>query len=315
MNYLVTLLICCFLFSFQSYANLNFGAAMNNSTMDIPPIVTNSDNEYTFRKNSISLYGQKSILHNTLVFTGRTEIIDISRDSMVVNGTILPVQKNQGIRSVELNAMQYLYTVRSWRYHGQLGYNIKGMQGDGELKFAIPNDEYGFGLIMIKAKKMRGVITPIMNGIMNITDVPLKKVDIGMYFGKGYLFYEGSVLLINPISKKISLKLFGKLKRYNINQGAPVFINEERAMGGVIFKSQNHHSIEFNLYHDFISKEFGSSVGINYFLEGRVDDTEHRVLNHYETKYVKKDKKAKGVEEKKKEMEQMVNDILEERGL
>jgi hypothetical protein len=143
---------------FCTFADVSLGVAMNSSSMNIAPIVTNSDNEYTFRKNSISLYGQKSLLRQTLFFTGKTEIVNISRDSLIVNGTQIAGQQNQGIRSVDFSAMQYFYTIRGWRYHGQIGYNIKGGQGGGELQFALPNNEYGASLVVIRAKKPRGVI-------------------------------------------------------------------------------------------------------------------------------------------------------------
>ena len=299
---------------FCTFADVSLGVAMNNSSMNISPIVTNSDNEYTFRKNSISLYGQKSLLKQTLFFTGKTEVVNISRDSLTVNGTQIAGQQNQGIRSVDFSAMQYFYTIRGWRYHGQIGYNIKGSQGKSELQFALPNDEYGASLVVIRAKKPRGVITPILNGMMGIVDVPIKRLEVGTFFGKNYSYAEASGLIIQPISKKISLKAFGKLRRYNLQQNATAFIDEEKVMGGIIFKSPSHNSLEFNFYHDFVSNEFGSSVGINYFLGRKSSDIETKMLNYYEKKYVKKQKSGKSAGDKKKELELMVDDILEERG-
>ena len=299
---------------FCTFADVSLGVAMNNSSMDAPPIVTNSDNEYTFRKNSISLYGQKSLLKQTLFFTGKTEIVNISRDSLVVNGTQIAQQQNQGIRSLELSAMQYLYTIRGWRHHVQFGYNAKGIQGGGELQFALPNDEYGVSWVVSRAKKPRGVITPILNGMMGIVDVPIKRLEIGAFAGKNYNYVEVNSLIIKPISKKISLKTFGKLRMYDLQKDSPVFTDEGKFMGGIIFKNRKHNSIEFNLYHDFISKEFGSSVGLNYFIGRKNSDIETKMLNYYEKKYVKKQKSGKSADEKKKELELMVDDILEERG-
>lgn len=299
---------------FCTFADVSLGVAMNNSSMNISPIVTNSDNEYTFRKNSISLYGQKSLLKQTLFFTGKTEIVNISRDSLIVNSTQIAGQQNQGIRSVDFSAMQYFYTIRGWRYHGQIGYNIRGSQGGGELQFALPNNEYGASLVVIRAKKPRGVITPILNGMMGIVDVPIKRLEVGTFFGKNYSYAEASGLIIQPISKKISLKAFGKLRRYNLQENATAFIDEEKVMGGIIFRSPQHNSLEFNFYHDFVSNEFGSSVGINYFIGRKSSDIETKMLNYYEKKYVKKQRSVKFVDDKKKELELMVDDILEERG-
>lgn len=300
---------------FCTFADVSLGVAMNNSSMNISPIVTNSDNEYTFRKNSISLYGQKSLLRQTLFFTGKTEIVNISRDPLTVNGTEIAEQKSQGIRSIELSAMQYLYTDRmGWRHHVQFGYNIHGNQSGSELQFALPNDEYGASLVVIRAKKPRGVITPILNGMMGIVDVPIKRLEVGTFFGRNYSYAEASGLIIQPISKKISLKAFGKLRRYNLQQNATAFIDEEKVMGGIIFKNPQHNSLEFNLYHDFVSNEFGSSVGLNYFIGRKKTDIETKMLNYYEKKYVKKQKTTKSSDDKRKEIEQMVDDILEERG-
>ncbi len=306
--------IIFFVFELCAFADVSLGVAMNNSSMDISPIVTNSDNEYTFRKNSISLYGQKSLLKQTLFFTGKTEIVNISRDPMTVNGTEIAGQQNQGIRSVELSATQYLYTLRGWRHHGQIGYNAKGIQGGGELQFALPNDEYGASFVAIRAKKPRGVITPIVNGMMGIVDVPIKKIEIGAFVGRNYSYFEVNTLIIKPISKKISLKAFGKLRRYNLQNDATAFIDEEKVMGGIIFKNRQHNSLEFNFYHDFISNEFGSSVGINYFIGRKHSDIETKMLNYYEKKYVKKQKSTKTADDKKKELELMVDSILEDRG-
>ena len=85
-------------------------------------------------------------------------------------------------------------------------------------------------------------------------------------------------------------------------------------MGGIIFKNPQHNSLEFNLYRDFVSNEFGSSVGINYFIGRKNSDIETKMLNYYEKKYVKKQKTSKSADDKRKEVEQMVDDILEERG-
>ena len=311
---IIPVIFFAFLVEFSTFADVSLGVAMNNSSMNISPIVTNSDNEYTFRKNSISLYGQKSLLKQTLSFTGKTEIVNISRDPLTVNGTEIAGQKNQGIRSLELSAMQYLYTSRGWRYHGQFGYNIKGSQGGSELQFALPNDEYGASFVAIRAKKPRGVITPILNGIMGIVDVPIKKIEIGTFFGKNYNYVEGSALIIQPISKKISLKAFGKLRRYNLQNNATAFIDEEKIMGGIIFKNRQHNSLEFNFYHDFVSNEFGSSIGINYFIGRKHSDIETKMLNYYEKKYVKRQKSTKTSDDKKKELELMVDSILEDKG-
>ena len=162
---IIPIIFFAFVVEFSTFADVSLGVAMNNSSMDISPIVTNSDNAYTFRKNSISLYGQKSLLKQTLFFTGKAEIVNISQDPISVNGTQIAGQQNQGIRSIELSAMQYLYTSRGWRYHGQFGYNIHGSQGGSELQFALPNDEYGTSFVAIRAKKPRGAITPILSGI------------------------------------------------------------------------------------------------------------------------------------------------------
>jgi len=311
---IVAIIFFACVFEFCAFADVSLGVAMNNSSMDVSPIVTNSDNEYTFRKNSILLYGQKSLLKQTLSFTGKTEIVNISRDPLTVNGTEIAGQKNQGIRSLELSATQYLYTSRGWRYHGQFGYNIKGSQGGSELQFALPNDEYGASFVAIRAKKPRGVITPILNGIMGIVDVPIKKIEIGTFFGKNYNYVEGSALMIQPISKKISLKAFGKLRRYNLQNNATAFIDEEKVMGGIIFKNRQHNSLEFNFYHDFVSNEFGSSIGINYFIGRKHSDIETKMLNYYEKKYVKRQKSTKTSDDKKKELELMVDSILEDKG-
>ena len=310
---LVAFLFFAFVESY-SFADINLGASMNNSTMNLSPITTNADNEYTFRKSSISLYGQKSMLKQTLFFTGKAEVVDISRDALTVNGTEIASQKSQGIRSIDFTAMKYLYTSRGWRYHGQVGYNIQGSQTASNLAFILPNDEYGASVVVIRAKKPKGVITPILNGIMGITDAPIKKLELGIYFGDNYYYRELSGLLIEPISKKISLKLFGKMRNYTLNSGATAFLNEQKIMGGIIFKNPQHNSLEFNLYRDFVSNEFGSSVGINYFIGRKNSDIETKMLNYYEKKYVKKQKTSKSADDKRKEVEQMVDDILEERG-
>lgn len=299
---------------FASLANINLGASMNNSSMSITPIVTNADNEYTFRKSSLSLYGQKSMLKETLFFTGRTEIVDISRDAITVNGTEIAQQKSQGVRSVDLSIIKYLYTDRGWKYHALAGYNIKGKQTDSALQFVLPSDEYGVSTVIMRAKKAKGVVTPIVNGMMGITDAAIKKVELGIFFGKNYHYTEGNALVIQPISKSISFKFFGKMRNYTLENDATAFINERKVMTGLIFKNPQHNSFEFNLYKDFISNEIGSSVGINYFIARKNSDIETKMLHYYEGKYVKKQKSGKSADEKRKEVEQMVDDILEERG-
>ncbi len=287
---------------------------MNNSTMNIPPISTESDsNEYTFNKQSISMYAQKSILKNTLVFSAKTEIINMTRDSMIVNNTFIPQQTNSGINALELNTISYLNNFGGWKNYAKLGYNIKGNSQNDNIRFAIPNNEYGFGIVLMKDKKPRGIISPIIQGILNSTETTIQKLEINMYYGQNYLFSESNFIFIKPLLKQINAKILYTNKQYSFSESIPLFINQKKILVGLIVKSRSYNALEFDLYHDFISNEFGASLGINYFIKEKHDGLQYKMLNYYEKRYLKHNNTRK-ISKEKTEIEEEVNRILEEKG-
>jgi hypothetical protein len=294
---------------------LNF--SMNGSRMESTPVQGTSPDEQTFEKNSISFFGQSSFAKETLFLSAQTEIINFARQSYTVNQTIFPRIENQGVRSLELRAMQYLYTSNGWRMHGEVAFNTKGYEEKNDaVQFGLLRSEYTIGAVFTKKPSNKGVFKPILLGMLDITEKAQFYLSVRQYFGYDYNATGTTAYILQPISSNISVKILAQNKNYNYSSITPErrYLNENKATIGLVLENKDFNKIEFGLFHDFNIKEIGASLGCSYYFRHNKTNPATQIFDNMEDKYVPKKGGWSKSTVTKEELRAMVIEILEERG-
>ena len=299
------------------------GMQMNASKMDTPPIEGNFDHEQQFEKNSMIFFSSSSFSkdpssskHDRLFFNMKTELINIGRKEFTVNETTFPHIYNQGIRSAEFNVIKYIYTDGAgWRWHGKIGYNTKGYEKNNNIAFALNKGEIAGGIVITKNPKYKDILAPVLTNMFGITNNRNITVEVNAYSGEKYIAKEILSYAIFPLYNKVNFKIFGKIKKYTFETDAPrKFVNERKIMGGPIFQGTKNHAIEFSIYHDFITKELGTSIGYLYYFNHNNVNPISQTLQKLEEKYKKPSEKTTKKNINKDELREMIIEILEQKG-
>jgi len=298
------------------------GMQMNTSKMDTPPIEGNFDHEQQFEKNSMIFFSSSSFSkdpssskHDRLFFNMKTELINIGRKEFTVNETTFPQITNQGIRSAEFNIIKYIFTDHGWRLHGKAGYNTKGYEKNNNIAFALNKGEIAGGIVMIKNSKYKDILAPVLTNMFGTTNTGNISIEVNAYSGEKYIAKEILGYAIFPLYNKVNFKIFGKIKRYTFEDDAPrKFVNERKIMGGPIFQGTKNHAIEFSIYHDFITKELGTSIGYLYYFNHNNTNPASQTLQNLEEKYKKPSEKQPKKNINKDELREMITEILEQKG-
>lgn len=303
----------------NAIADTTMSFSMNGSRMESTPVAGSSLDEQTFEKNSITLFGQSSFAKETIFFSAQTEIINIARQSYTVNQTTFPRTKNQGVRSVELRAMHYLFADRGWRVHAEAGFNTKGYEEkDSGVQFGLLRSEYIMGAVFTRKPTNKGVLKPILLGMFGITEKAQWYIATRQFFGHDYNAIGTTMYILQPISSNMSIKLLAQNKNYRYNTITPErrYLNESKASIGLVLQNKHYNKIEFNLFKDFNIKEIGASLGYSYYFRHNETNPASQVWSDIEDKYVSKNEKRSSKSSvSKEELRTMVIEILEERGL
>jgi hypothetical protein len=298
------------------------GMQMNSSTMDTPPIEGNFNHEQQFQKNSMTFFSSSSFgkdpsssKHDLLFFNIKTELINITRKELTVNTTTFPQITNQGIRSVEFNVIKYIFTDHGWRLHAKGGYNTKGYEKNNNIAFALNKGEMAGGIVITKNSKYKDLLAPILTNMFGVTTTGNISIEVNAYSGEKYIAKEILGYTVFPLYNKINFKILGKIKKYTFDTDAPrKFVNEEKIMGGPIFQGTKNHAIELNIYHDFITKELGTSIGYLYHFNHNNTNPASQTLQNLEEKYKKPSEKQPKKSINKNELREMITEILEQKG-
>jgi len=298
------------------------GMQMNASKMDTPPIEGNFDHEQQFEKNSMIFFSsssfskdQLSSKYDRLFFNTKIELINIGRKEFTVNETTFPHIYNQGLRSAEFNIIKYIHTSQGWRLHGKAGYNTKGYEKNNNIAFALNKGEIAGGIVMIKSSKYKDILAPVLTNMFGVTNTGNISIEVNAYSGEKYIAKEIVSYAIFPLYNKVNFKIFGKIKRYTFEVDASrKFVNEKKIMGGPIFQGTKNHAIEFSIYHDFITKELGTSIGYLYYFNHNNVNPVSQTLQNLEEKYKKPSEKQPKKNINKDELREMITEILEQKG-
>ena len=298
------------------------GMQMNTSQMDTPPIEGNFNHEQQFQKNSMTFFSSSSFdkdpsssKHDRLFFNMKTELTNIERKELTVNETTFPQITNQGIRSVEFNVIKYIYTSQGWRIHGKGGYNTKGYEKNNNIAFALNKGEMTGGIVMTKSSKYKDLLAPILTNMFGVTNTGNISIEVNAYSGEKYIAKEILGYAIFPLYNKVNFKILGKIKKYTFDTDVPrKFVNEQKIMGGPIFQGTKNHAIELSIYHDFITKELGTSIGYLYYFNHNNTNPASQTLQKLEEKYKKPSEKQPKKNANKDELREMITEILEQKG-
>lgn len=302
-------------------AGTTIGVNMGSSTMNSAPVENSStQDEQTFEKNSMMLFAQRSIKDRSLIFTTKTEFVQIGRNEYQVLETKFPKSTNQGVRSVDMDIMWYTTKRFGWRAYTKFGYNTKGYEKNSDIKFALANGEMYFGIALMANRvrvysQLQKEMRKISNGIFGVEDGDFfRSMEIYKTFGKRYVADNIVVMQIIPYNSKVAFKILGKAVDYHFYDDAPrKFMNEAKILGGLIFKTQYHNMVEFSIFYNNTIKEKGAALGYYYYFDNNqnaISDTFDDLLQKYDTK---SDKKA-AKQQKDGELRDKVQDILNEMG-
>lgn len=295
-----------------------FASSFNNApTKNTKQTIPNG-----YRKTSMILYGQSGFSNNTRLLTIKAEVLGLQRKEYAINGYTFSQIENSGVRSVEITGAQYLFTAKGgWKTFISAGYNSKGFEEKTELKFALPNPEYVGGLTLLKTQQFKdSTLSPILTGILQISERPVYQININQIYGTGYRAVEIFGAAIFPLRQNINLKIFSKVKNYRFSNNAPLlFQNESKIALGLIFKNPKHHSIELSIYHDNVIQEKGISIGYLYYFKGSKTNSVTKTVTNLQKRYAAKEnesqKNTKSPANKdKKEMRDMIRETLKEMG-